>query len=549
MKKISNKVLQLIKDNKNIAIILIIAFLIVSISIAVTYSYYSVTNTRNLISGKIGDITLPDLTIQYMIENRNDEGDGAGTYFSSYKAPTNGYVFIPETSSCTNEASFVKNEDNTFTINSKGKTKCNFYFNAVNINSTEDISLVFMKERKKVDGKGAGVYETVTEASIASLLLQGYAYNSSLSKCSDNSAITYNFFEKTINVDATKPKLTCTIYFKVAAKATVGFVIDHGTMSDYMHEVDFNGSLTTSYNLESGYLASNARLICDNGIVGSLSETTINLTNVPKTGVCRIVYITQLLAYTGSVQNYTIPETGTYKLQVWGAEGGNAGGKGGYSEGNIYLTKGTKIFIHVGEAGSKSGNSLCAGGGYNGGGCAFNTGGGGGGATDIRIGTNNLNYRVIVAGGGGGKGADSCAIGGAGGGVSGIGNTTQGSCGTQGGAGKILAGGEAGIYLTNTGNVGTFGNGGAGKNDTLDGGGGGGGWFGGGSGASGLWSSGAGGGSGFIYTETHANSNLSSNYYLENAATYAGDVTFSSITGGTETGHSGNGYAIISLVN
>ena len=48
--------------------------------------------------------------------------------------------------------------------------------------------------------------------------------------------------------------------------------------------------------------------------------------------------------YTGAVQSYTAPETGTYSLQVYGAQGGgdtrykgSAGGLGGYSEGTVSL--------------------------------------------------------------------------------------------------------------------------------------------------------------------------------------------------------------------
>ena len=38
-------------------------------------------------------------------------------------------------------------------------------------------------------------------------------------------------------------------------------------------------------------------------------------------------------------------------------------------------------------------------------------------------------------------------------------------------------------------------------------------------------------------------------YYLTDAATYGGNESFTSISGGTETGHSGDGYARITLVS
>lgn len=85
-----------------------------------------------------------------------------------------------------------------------------------------------------------------------------------------------------------------------------------------------------------------------------------------------------------------------------------------------------------------------------------------------------------------------------------------------------------------------------------------GGWYGGG--AAGNYSStsrtraaGGAGGSGFVWTqETSSNVpsgySVSSKYYLTNATTVAGNTTFESSTGGTETGHKGNGYAKITWI-
>lgn len=68
--------------------------------------------------------------------------------------------------------------------------------------------------------------------------------------------------------------------------------------------------------------------------------------------------------YTGNVQTFTAPVTGIYKLECWGAQGGNDanhktvfGGYGGYSVGTITLIKNTSLYIFVGEKG-KVVNSL-----------------------------------------------------------------------------------------------------------------------------------------------------------------------------------------------
>lgn len=256
--------------------------------------------------------------------------------------------------------------------------------------------------------------------------------------------------------------------------------------------------------------------------------------------------------YTGAVQSVTLPK-GTYKLECWGAQGGYSssnsgievgmGGKGGYSAGTITLNQKTPIYIYAGGVGSISGNGKADGGFPNGGSSwASSTSegaGGGGGSSDIRIGTDSLYARVIVAGGGGGGGEDN-ETGGYGGGETG-GTSGSGTPGSQ------------------TAPSGYFGIGG---HTSYDGGGGGGGWYGaypaGGqttpaTGSSESDTSGSPGGSGYVYTSATASNYpsgclLNSSYYLSAAKTIAGNTSFTSPTGSSETGHSGNGYCRITVI-
>lgn len=262
--------------------------------------------------------------------------------------------------------------------------------------------------------------------------------------------------------------------------------------------------------------------------------------------------------YTGAVQSITLPK-GIYKLECWGAQGGNrsqdsasatvtGSGLGGYSIGTLTLTQLTTCYIYVGGQGgmSSSTGNVKVEGGFNGGGFASHEstgepGNGGGGATDVRIAQDSLYARVIVAGGGGGSGEDN-ETGGYGGGETGgagSGNTslTQASQ-TSGG--------------TNSFGFGLGGN-------TYNGGAGGGGWYGGASRYSvssystGSDSEGGGGGSGYVYTSSTAKNYpsgclLNSSYYLSNAQTIAGNNSFASPTGSSETGHSGNGYCRITVI-
>ena len=165
----------------------------------------------------------------------------------------------------------------------------------------------------------------------------------------------------------------------------------------------------------------------------------------------------QEFVYTGSVQEWQVPATGIYKIEVYGAQGGSVtlgngsktGGTGGYAYGEISLVGSEILYIVVGGAGVSNGA-----GGYNGGGATNSTGnnyrnGSGGGATHIAT-TNRgelkeyssyQNEVLIVAGGGGGaagnyaEGATSvyAGNGGTGGGTSG-GNASANSQYAYGGS-------------------------------------------------------------------------------------------------------------------
>lgn len=151
--------------------------------------------------------------------------------------------------------------------------------------------------------------------------------------------------------------------------------------------------------------------------------------------------------YTGTVSNFTVPETGNYKIEVWGASGGDNysnkyltanshGGRGGYSSGTITLQKDDTLYVVVGGRG-KYGYGHVAGG-FNGGGTGgASSSGSGGGATDVRLkfgvtDTESLKSRIIVAGGGGGSDDagtcyENCSLSNDGSGGAGGGLTTEGA--------------------------------------------------------------------------------------------------------------------------
>lgn len=217
--------------------------------------------------------------------------------------------------------------------------------------------------------------------------------------------------------------------------------------------------------------------------------------------------------YNGGSQEFTVPCEGLYKLEVYGAKGGNgwgSGGYGGYSVGYVALESNDKLYVTCGGAGGTStapdwnnwGSYIS--GGYNGGGGAVGpsydgpkSAGAGGGATHISTAAgvlSNASVRsglLIAAGGGGGGGwtAEGNATGGAGGGVNGSGG--YGGSGVPNGSGGSQTTGGCGESCGGAGY-------GASESHHYPAAGGGGGFYGGGSGYYYNGASAGGGGSGFI---------------------------------------------------
>ena len=248
---------------------------------------------------------------------------------------------------------------------------------------------------------------------------------------------------------------------------------------------------------------SNITVNNDAGNCGAIVNYTAPVGNDPCTTG------SQTFNFTGGLQTWVVPVGVTsVTVDLYGAQGGGAlGGNGGRAQGTIAVVPGQTLNIHVGGQPT----TQLGPGGYNGGGsttvlpCGPNTGNSfpGGGASDIRIGGNTLNDRVVVAGGGGGQGWTNGA-GGLGGGTTGGDGAASWIAGTHGKGGTQSAGGLGGFYTGNSQSSpsGTFGVGGDSGpiNTYCTGGAGGGGWYGGGAG----YVSAGGGGSSYITGLTSA---------------------------------------------
>ena len=265
--------------------------------------------------------------------------------------------------------------------------------------------------------------------------------------------------------------------------------------------------------------------------------------------------------YTGDIQSYTVLLTGTYKIECWGAAGGDDtgdysgdiigyGGKGGYTEGEIKLNKDKQIYIYVGSQGRFKDQTIY----FNGGGISYGSGSGGGSA-DIRLTSGDWNNfeslksRIMIAAGGGG-GENAGKDGGAGGGLSGFSNITGNVSGATQTTGFGF--GTALYQIVNSCNWGGGGNGYysgfTATNETnhqiIDAGSGGSSFISGYPGCNAISESST--STNIIHT---GSPNHYSGYVFTNMEMIAGDSSMPSPSGGTETGHSGNGYARITFIS
>ena len=114
----------------------------------------------------------------------------------------------------------------------------------------------------------------------------------------------------------------------------------------------------------------------------ALAQTTVTFTNAAASGRIGPTQSQVNTAYDGTtlddavtvssgIQSWTVPADGTYTIEVWGAEGGDAtngsysgtGGKGARMKGDFTLTQGTVLKIIVGQSGTTWSHDGAGGGG------------------------------------------------------------------------------------------------------------------------------------------------------------------------------------------
>uniref|UniRef100_A0A6C0F6V5 Peptidase S74 domain-containing protein n=1 Tax=viral metagenome TaxID=1070528 RepID=A0A6C0F6V5_9ZZZZ len=257
------------------------------------------------------------------------------------------------------------------------------------------------------------------------------------------------------------------------------------------------------------------------------------------------------------IQLWTVPKTGTYKIEAWGAKGGdgyttNVGGNGAKVYGNFSLVEGEKIMIMVGQMGLAPIGSNRGG---SGGGGTFVVKQPSGGTYSSITNSNYSTYTLVVAGGGGGS-ARSETSGNHGHDASHTSSTATGGgsegggYGTGGGGGLVGNGAGDGYYSDTTTGGFSFksggrgglqggyssGSGGSGGTDVRGG-------FGGGGGSSVHAGGGGGGMKGGNGASTH-------NDRAHGGTSYNGGIsgTTGGSSGSSPSGNNGHGKVIITKV-
>ncbi len=208
LKKLVNNFKAYYSNNKErcLTILTIIILSILSSIILISYSFYQNKSSKLIISG-VALIDSSDVSIKVYRENKNDNGDGIGTYALSYYVPSSSsYSYVESKSVCDTGITIEKYENQKFYVDATKKGKCKVYFDAIDgyIDDYE-VNLFVQQEVGNTDDKNYNqmgqlpLYET------------GYYYTINTNKTSCTNGATVSIVGKNIVVLTTQ-KAVCNVY-------------------------------------------------------------------------------------------------------------------------------------------------------------------------------------------------------------------------------------------------------------------------------------------------------------------------------------------------
>ena len=208
LKKLVNTFKAYYSNNKErcLTILTIIILSILSSIVLISYSFYQNKSSKLIISG-VALIDSSDVSIKVYRENKNDSGDGIGTYALSYYVPSSSsYSYVESKSICDTGITIEKYENQKFYVDATKKGKCKVYFDAIDgyIDDYE-VNLFVQNEIGNTDDKNYNqmgqlpLYET------------GYYYTINESKTSCTNGATVSIVGRNIVVLTTQ-KAVCNVY-------------------------------------------------------------------------------------------------------------------------------------------------------------------------------------------------------------------------------------------------------------------------------------------------------------------------------------------------
>lgn len=392
-----------------------------------------------------------DITLNVYAENVDSDGNGNGEYtkLETTALPTIGYELNTTRSSCKNgtTVSYIASE-NLFSVESSEKDVCDIYMDAMDV----DIALKIYVQAKK---NSTLYYEA------KSIPTNNFYALGTKSACTGTS--TMSIKNQKVVVSATG-RTNCVAYLDVSSGPMIeSMKVTSGTNSATITLGNSNlGTTPTTYYYSNDGGANYVTSASNTYTFTSQANPSYayKAYSTDASGNTSRVFETStygyygLVDYSNQIQTKTITEPGYYKLETWGAQGGDSyiagdtnyrGGYGGYSTGIIKLEKATNLYVVIGGSGQRcvcNTSQTCCGenGGFNGGGKSLQYTGGstyygsGGGATHIATIAgllseleNNKDSIILVSGGGGGasnwQGAATAGynhLGGDAGGISGM---------------------------------------------------------------------------------------------------------------------------------
>ncbi len=197
------------------------------------------------------------------------------------------------------------------------------------------------------------------------------------------------------NSNPLKPNTDCEGVYLVGFSCTP-------TSTDVRCYVALNGNIRSSFSVpaptgsQSVSATGTVSLLrtSNNAVWRTYTQNTMQNTLIPPTAPVNLTFDNTTTGRSGTIQTWTVPATGTYTIETWGAQGGNSGngysgGLGVRMRGDFALTKDQTIKILVGQQGIGGPNSQA------------HFSGGGGGGTFVQ---NQTTSTLLIASGGGGGG-------------------------------------------------------------------------------------------------------------------------------------------------